>query len=151
MQMTFGEKVNVNAPISKVLDFAANIREISECIPDSEDFKQIDATKFTVKVRVNVGFFHGSFVINCTHVEQNEKHIVYDIEGRGIGGNVKVALTMDLRDIDGASTGITWNAKAEFSGIISGLSETVIKGLAKEKIDEIVANMRARVEKTTKN
>lgn len=147
MKMTLSDTVEVNAPIDAVMKFSTNLSEIASCIPTAQNFKQIDDKNFTVDVTVGVAFIRGIFEIRCTLVEQNLEHIVYNIEGAGIGSTIKIMLSLDPNPKSATSTEVKWTGDSELTGLVTGVSETVLRKVSDDKLKDIIANIKAKLEK----
>ncbi len=146
MKMAMSGKVIVNAPVDTALKFLTNLREIAMCVPTARDFNQIDDKNLTIKITLSIAFVNGVFEVKETLVEQSANRLVYNIEGRGIGSTIKETLTLDINPEGTAATELAWNADVELGGIVSGLSESVLRRISEDNVNEIITNVKARLE-----
>jgi carbon monoxide dehydrogenase subunit G len=151
MRFSLSDKIEVEIPIDTVLDFSTNLREVASCIPNMQDFNKIDEKSFTINVTFGVAFVKGIFAVKGTLVEQNPEHILYRIEGEGIGSSMKIMISIDLSRKGPASTEIAWRSDAELTGLVSGLSESVLRKVSEDNINGIIANFKANLEKSQKH
>lgn len=147
MRITFGGDLLIGAPQEKVLAFLNDLESVAVCIPDSDGFKKSGPKACTMNVRVGLGFVKGSFAVKCDIVESRQDAVSYRISSSGIGSNVNVLLSLKLKGKGQKSTDIAWASTADLSGLVSGVSETVIRKVTEEKIREIVANAKLKMEK----
>ncbi len=145
MQMDFNGRLSVKIPPGSAADFLSGAGNIASCIPDTSDFKQTGDRSFSVKVRVGIGFFKGIFDMNGTVTESTPSRKAFSIEGHGVGSRVKIEVSMDISGGADASD-ISWNAVFEISGLVGGVEEGVIRKIGQDRIDEILANAKARME-----
>jgi carbon monoxide dehydrogenase subunit G len=138
----------IQASVSRevVLAFIANPRMVSSCIPDSKNFNQKDEKNFTIDVSVGIGFVSGIFELIGSLNRIGDYQLTYNIEGAGIGSTVKVILLLDLKEST-VNTEILWNAELDLSGVVSGVSESILKKVSEEKIDKIIANVKTNLER----
>lgn len=147
MKLTLADKVGINTTTDSILRFSTNLSDIASCIPTAQDFKQIDSKNFTINVTVGVAFIRGIFNIKVTLTEQSTSSIVYNIEGGGIGSNVKLKLTLSPTQKSPSKAEVAWSADMEMSGLISGVSESVIRKVSEDKLEEIISNVKSKLEK----
>lgn len=144
MDIHFGDKIEIKAQIEKVRSLATNMKEVSECIPDLQDFMQADEKNFTMKIKAGIAFVQGVFSIKGSMNAQGNS-INYLMEGKGIGSTVRINLSVKISST-GQSTYAAWEADASIGGIAGGVSEGVIMKISEDKIGEIIENVRKKLE-----
>ncbi|MDE1860535.1 MAG: SRPBCC family protein [Candidatus Micrarchaeota archaeon] len=148
MRISLSGNAAMNAPVDKTFKFATTISQVGVCIPNVQDFKQLDGKNFTMNVVTGVAFIKGTFAVKGALTEQGENHVAYSVEWKGVGSTIKVNLSFNMSPKINGYTDVAWTADAEMSGLISGVSESVLRKVTEEKIEEIVANVKARLEKS---
>jgi carbon monoxide dehydrogenase subunit G len=146
MKITMADKLEINAPIGTALKFAVNLREVASCIPTMQNFIQIDDKNFTMDVTLGMAFIKGIFKIKGTMLEQQGKHLVYGIDGSGVGSTMSVTITFDMNSKSESTTQIEWSAVAELNGLVSGVSELVLRKVTGDEIEKIIANVKTHLE-----
>jgi len=144
MKVDFGGDEEFDAPIGKVRDFVMNIEKVASCIPDSSNFSRIDANHFTMSIEPGLGVVKGSLPLHCTLESKGENNYTYSLEGKGLGSEVKVTLSLNVYE-NGNSTGIKWESSIGINGIMEGIGETVIRKITKEYVEKIIANTRQKI------
>ncbi len=150
MQITLDGNMEISAPSSTTMSFLSNTRDVAACIPDSEGFTDIDGKKFTMKVRVGLGLVRGVFDMKGAIVDRQGNHIAYELNGRGIGSTAKITLALDVTEKAPGVTSAAWSSTFDLSGLISGVGAGIIKKVSDSKIEEIIINLKAHIESSTK-
>lgn len=146
MEIKHSDKVQIKASVARVSKFSTDLRAVSKCIPDAKDFKQIDDKSFTMNVDIGISIVRGTFGVKCSVVEIRNNHAVYNIEGSGIGSSAKITLSLDLKEKGKHLTEVDWSADARLEGLVSGVSEGIIRKISEEKIEEIIINIKKSIE-----
>lgn len=146
MKIAFSDNVDIAAPVSDVGKFISNPYEVAQCIPDASNISCTDGKDFSLDVRIGVAMISGTFKITGKLAEQSENIFVYEINGSGVGSTVGIKLSISLESIEGSKSRIKWGAEAQISGLVSGISESVIRKISEEKIKEIISNAKLRLE-----
>ena len=145
MQFKLSGEVIVSAPIVKVSALINDPSQVSSCIPDSRDFRKTDEKSFSVTTDLSLGAVSGSLAIRVEIEKQDQENVKYTITGSGLGSRAKIILKTSLSAKED-KTGISWEADAEFRGIVSGIGEQIIKNVTNEKVNGIIANMKEKLE-----
>jgi carbon monoxide dehydrogenase subunit G len=146
MKMAMFGNTEVDIPVGAALKFSINLGEIVMCIPTSHDFKQIDDKNSEIKITMDIAHIKGTFTIKTTLVEQTSNRLVYGMEGHGIGSTLKETLTIDLHKKSETATEVSWGADVELEGLVSGISESVLRKISENMINETIANIKAKLE-----
>ena len=146
MKMTISGITEIGVPIDSALKFSNNLREIAMCVPTAQDFNQIDDKNFTITITVGIAVMKGMFKVKTTLVEQTQNRLVYSMDGHGIGSTLKETLTLDLNSKSATTTEVSWNADMELHGLVSGVSEPVLRKISGDRISETIANIKSKLE-----
>lgn len=148
MKLNFNGSFELNVSAEKAFDFLTDPSSISGCIPDLEKLEVMDDKNFNAKIKVGVGFVRGSFDLKCSILELNRPaHSKVSIDGTGVPGKMKTQISFDLKKKSESSTLIEWAADSEISGLISGLGEIILRKTTEGKVQEILNNIKEKLEK----
>lgn len=143
MQVDFGGDEAFDAPIDKVRNFVVDIERVASCIPDSSNFSRIDDKHFTMSIEPGLGVVKGLLPLHCSLESRGENNYTYAIEGKGLGSEVKVSLSLNLYE-KGNSTGVKWKSSINIKGIMGGIGEAVIRKITQEYVEKIIANAKQK-------
>lgn len=144
MQTLMEGHESINVPIERLRAFMSDTSNIAKCIPDSKDFKKIDSSNFTISMEAGISVVRGAF--RFTGKASNlDDTFTYALSGKGLGSEVNITITISLSKLGDSSTGVVWKTTAQFSGIISGVSEPIIKNATNQKVAEIIEKLKAEL------
>ncbi|MEM3883979.1 MAG: SRPBCC domain-containing protein [Methanothrix sp.] len=144
MQTEFSGTIDLDAAPDKVKELISNTELVASCIPDSKDFKKLDATHFSITVNVGISMVRGPFKLSGI-TESMADYVQYSISGKGLGSEVDITIKLSVAGTGPSASRVTWSATAEFKGIISGVSEPIIRKITDEKVEEIASNLKAKL------
>ena len=144
MQTKFSGTIDLDAAPDKVKELISNTELVASCIPDSKDFKKVDAAHFLITVNVGISMVRGPFKLSGT-MESGQDYVQYSISGKGLGSEVAIKIKLGVAGTGPSTSRVTWSATAEFKGIISGVSEPIIRKITDQKVEEIASNLRAKL------
>ncbi len=144
MQTKFSGTIDLDAAPDKVKELISNTELVASCIPDSKDFKKVDAAHFLITVNVGISMVRGPFKLSGT-MESMADYVQYSISGKGLGSEVSITIKLSVAGKGQSASMVTWSATAEFKGIISGVSEPIIQKITDEKVEEIASNLKAKL------
>ena len=148
MQTKFSGTIDLDAGPEEVKNLISNVELVASCIPDSKDFKKLDSAHFSITINLGIGMVRGPFKLSGTVGTTEEGAARYSLSGKGLGSEVSISITLSVAGSGASSSKVSWDAVAEFSGIISGVSEPIIRKITDEKVEEIAANLKAKLEST---
>ena len=146
MRIQSNGSVSLGAEISTVRSFVLNPEEVFSCIPDASNFAKTGDQKFAVNISVGISVVKGTIKMDGAIARTGNDEVTYAFQGRGLGSTVKMSLSIKLSS-SGSSTLIDWKSDAEFTGIISGVSESIIRKVTDEKVSEIISKVKEKIEK----
>jgi carbon monoxide dehydrogenase subunit G len=141
MQTTIEGHESIDVPIDRLRAFMEDNSNIAKCIPDSKNFTNIDNSNFTIEIEAGISVVHGTFKFagNASH---DGDTYTYSLKGKGLGSDVSITITISLSALGNESTGVAWKTSAQFGGIISGVSEPIIKSVTNQKVAEIIDKLK---------
>ncbi|MCL4404926.1 SRPBCC domain-containing protein [Candidatus Marsarchaeota archaeon] len=140
MQTVIEGSEEINATVSKLKGFLSDTANIAKCIPDSKDFKKINDSNFSISIEAGISMVRGTFKLIGT-VQNSGNDYLYKLSGKGLGSEVNVSISVSLAE-NGPSTSVKWKTEASFTGIVSGVSEPIIKNITNQKVAQIVENLK---------
>ncbi len=140
MQTVMQGSEELDVPVDKLRTFLSDTSNLSRCIPDSSCFSKIDDSNFKVEIDAGISVVHDRFKVDG-RLEINGNAYTYELSGRGLGSSVKIRIMMELYD-KGGRTLIDWKTEAMLSGIVSGVSEPIIKDVINKKVIQIIERMK---------
>ncbi|MEM0154815.1 MAG: SRPBCC domain-containing protein [Methanothrix sp.] len=144
MQTEFSGTINLDAAPGDVKKLISDTELVASCIPDSKDFKKLDDSHFSITVNVGISMVRGPFKLSGT-MESLADYVQYSISGKGLGSEVSITIKLGVAGTGPSASKVTWSATAEFKGIISGVSEPIIRKITNEKVEEIASNLKAKL------
>lgn len=146
MRIQSDGSVVLGAEIATVRSFVLNPEEVFSCIPDASNFAKTGDRQFTINMGVGISVVKGTIRMDGSIAETGNDQVTYTFQGKGLGSTVKMSLSIKLSG-SGSSTSIDWKSDAEFTGIISGVSESIIRKATDEKVSEIISKVKEKIEK----
>ena len=146
MLISFKDKTEIKTSPQELISFLSDTKRIAGCIPDSKGFVRIDHVSFSVIVNLGVGIVKGDFRMDGKVNTISKDSLSYSLSGRGLGSEIRIKLDLFVEGAGNASV-LSWSADTELKGVISGVGEGILRGVAEEKIMGIVSNIRGSIEK----
>lgn len=144
MQTEISGEESVNVPIDRLKKFITDSANIAKCIPDSKDYKKISNSDFSISIDAGISVVRGTFKFHGTMSNEGNSY-TYMLSGKGLGSDVKVTIAISLSENAPDSTAISWKTTASFTGIISGVSEPIIKKVTYDKVKEITDRLKVEI------
>ena len=144
MQTKIDGSEELNVPIDRLRAFLSDTSNVAKCIPDSKDFHKIDNENFSISIEAGISVVHGTFKLNGTATMGDDSYL-YKLSGKGLGSEVHISISVALSKLSDSATSIKWSTEASFTGIISGVSEPIIKNVTKQKVAEIMEKLKSEL------
>lgn len=122
----------------KVMRFFLDHNKFINCIPDLESYETIDEKTFKARIKLELSFLKTKFDSLIKIEKISDNRISYSIDSKTIGSEVKINLIIEILE-----NKVIYNAKILLKGIITGLSENIIKSFTNKKIEELIKNINA--------
>lgn len=145
MQLT--GSVEIKASRDRVWDFVSDPQQVGLCGPGVQSIEAIDATHFTVKVRLNLGFFTTGLTSNVEILASEAPDLVV-IRAGGQAQGTAVDAIVDLR-LSGPAAGpttVAFSADVTISGAFAGVATRFLESGADKQLGQPLDCIRAKLE-----
>jgi carbon monoxide dehydrogenase subunit G len=126
---------------------ATDPKKFSKAIPDVKKVTVKDQNNFNVEFTVSLGPIRGTMKLDFTY-EKVEPYSFLSVVGKGSGLQSTVNVRIDAK-VTPSSTGskVDWAADLTVGGLVASVGGRLIESVTKDKITEIIENLRKIVEK----
>jgi carbon monoxide dehydrogenase subunit G len=126
---------------------ATDPNKFSKAIPDVKKVTVKDQNNFNVEFTVSLGPIRGTMKVDFTY-EKVEPYSFLSVVGRGSGLQSTVNVRIDAK-VTPSSTGskVDWAADLTVGGLVASVGGRLIESVTKDKITQIIENLRKIVEK----
>lgn len=105
---------------------------LMQCIPGCNTVNVIGEDRYEMGLKLQVGSVSGSYLGTVAIRDKREpEHFVLDIEGQGSIGYMKGSARFELTPVDDASTTLKYDGSGEVGGVVAGVGQRVLAGVAK--------------------
>jgi carbon monoxide dehydrogenase subunit G len=126
---------------------ATDPKKFSKAIPDVKKVTVKDQNNFNVEFTVSLGPIRGTLKVDFTY-EKVEPYSFLSVVGKGGGLQSIVNVRIDAK-VAPSSTGskVDWAADLTVGGLVASVGGRLIESVTKDKITQIIENLRKIVEK----
>jgi carbon monoxide dehydrogenase subunit G len=126
---------------------ATDPKKFSKAIPDVKKVTVKDQNNFNVEFTVSLGPIRGTLKVDFTY-EKVEPYSFLSVVGKGGGLQSTVNVRIDAK-VAPSSTGskVDWAADLTVGGLVASVGGRLIENVTKDKITEVIENLRKIVEK----
>jgi carbon monoxide dehydrogenase subunit G len=126
---------------------ATDPKKFSKAIPDVKKVTVKDQNNFNVEFTVSLGPIRGTLKVDFTY-EKVEPYSFLSVVGKGSGLQSTVNVRIDAK-VTPSSTGskVDWAADLTVGGLVASVGGRLIESVTKDKITQIIENLRKIVEK----
>jgi carbon monoxide dehydrogenase subunit G len=126
---------------------ATDPKKFSKAIPDVKKVTVKDQNNFNVEFTVSLGPIRGTLKVDFTY-EKVEPYSFLSVVGKGGGLQSTVNVRIDAK-VAPSSTGskVDWAADLTVGGLVASVGGRLIESVTKDKITEVIENLRKIVEK----
>ena len=143
--MKFEGKYIFKAPREKVWQVLLDPKILAQCMPGCEDLKEIGPDQYEASVKVGVAAVKGTYKAKISIKDkQPPSHYVLSGQGSGGPGFMQGDMAIDLEQ-EGGETLLKFSTDAKVGGLIAGVGQRMIGGIAKMMIDQFFKKMESFV------
>lgn len=143
--MKFEGKYTFKAPREKVWQVLLDPKILAQCMPGCEDLKEIGPDQYEASVKVGVAAVKGTYKAKISIKDkQPPSHYVLSGQGSGGPGFMQGDMAIDLEQ-EGGETLLKYSTDAKVGGLIAGVGQRMIGGIAKMMIDQFFKKMESFV------
>lgn len=140
-------KYVLKRPRIQVWEFISNPEAIAKCLPDLQSLEVKDPKQFTVTVKLGIAFVRGNFKFDFRLLDQTPpSHSRFEAIGKGAGVSVRLNASMDLKEVDSATTELAWQTDAELGGLLGEVSPTLIQSTTKKFTQQFFECVKSKLE-----
>jgi carbon monoxide dehydrogenase subunit G len=105
---------------------------LMHCIPGCNTVNAIGEDRYEMGLKLQVGSVSGSYLGTVALRDKREpEFFVLEVEGEGSIGFMKGSARFVLAPVDDASTTIKYEGSGEVGGVVAGVGQRVLSGVAK--------------------
>ncbi|HEY1266704.1 MAG TPA: carbon monoxide dehydrogenase subunit G [Candidatus Binatia bacterium] len=124
------------APRDRVWQVLQDPKVMAQCMPGCEEMKEIGPDQFEATMKVGVASVKGTYKGKVAIKDKRApEHYVLSGEGAGGPGFMKGDVAIDLED-RGGETLLKYSTDAKVGGIIAGLGQRMVGGVARMLVDQ---------------
>lgn len=140
--MNLSGEARLNAPVAQVYAALNDPAILVRTIPGCQRLEQVGTDAYQARVLAGVATIKGTFDGDVRLTDHNEPHsFTLHASGTGAPGTVSAIAHVRLStDHDGA-TMLRYDAEATIGGVIAGVGQRMITGVAKKTAAEFFANV----------
>lgn len=145
--MQFSESLEINAPRDRVWAFVSDPRQVGWCGPGVQSIEAIDATNFTAKARLNLGFFTTGLTVNLEVLDaEAPDRVVIRAGGQAQGTVVDATVELRLSGPAAGPTTLDFSADLAISGSFASVATRFLETNAEGQIGQPLDCIRAKLE-----
>ncbi len=124
------------APREKVWRALLDPKVMAECMPGCEGLKEIAPDQYEATMKIGVASVKGAYKGKISVKDKRPpEHYVLSGEGSGGPGFMQADVAIDLED-RGGETVLRYSTDAKVGGLIAGMGQRMIGGVAKMIVDQ---------------
>jgi len=147
--MQLAGKQVLNAAPSKIWDILMNPDTLAKIVPGISSLEKIGENAYKSTLALKLGPVNGSFSGNL-HMEdiQEQKGFVLKVQQNSKIGNANAGIQIDLVPVEENKTELSFNGDAKLSGLLAGLGQRVLGGVAGTLTKQFFSNMEKELDAT---
>ncbi|MDO1445682.1 carbon monoxide dehydrogenase subunit G [Rhodocytophaga aerolata] len=140
MQLT-GKQV-LNAAPSKVWEKLMDTPTLARIVPGITKLEQTGENAYTSTIQIKMGPVNGSFSGNLQMQDITEPtNFTLKVQQNSKIGNANAAIKVDLIPLNGEQTEVAFDGDAKLSGLLAGMGQRVISGVANTLTKQFFSNL----------
>jgi carbon monoxide dehydrogenase subunit G len=145
MQLT--GNVEIKAPRERVWAFVSDPRQVGWCGPGVQSIEALDATHFTAKANLKLGFFTTGLTVDLEVLDtQPLERVVIRATGHAQGTAVDATTTLNLTGPAAGPTTVAFEADVSISGSFAGVATRFLESGGEEQLGQPLDCIRAKLE-----
>jgi carbon monoxide dehydrogenase subunit G len=146
MQLT-GKHV-VNAAPEKIWDMLMDTDTLARIVPGISRLEKTGDNTFKSVLEIKLGPVSGSFTGSLQLEEITmQKGFTLKVQQNSKIGNANAAIKIDLLPVDTGQTEIAFNGDVKMTGLLAGMGQRVMGGVANTLTKQFFANLEKELEK----
>lgn len=129
----------------EVWDIFQDPKALEKSFPGIDEFKEAGEDQWEATVTMGVAAIKGSYSVKIGMSDKIEpSHYKLSIEGSGKPGWVKAEGLFDLEE-EGANTRVVYDLDAQVGGLVAGVGQRLLSGVAKMIFKQFFSNMEKQL------
>jgi uncharacterized protein len=138
--MRIAGNATLRAPVETVYDALRDPRVLVRTIPGCERLEQVGEDAYQMTVTAGVASVRGTYAGDVRLTDHRAPHgFVLRASGSGAPGTVSADVTVDLAPGEDGTTVLSYDADAVVGGMIGGVGQRLLTGVAKRTAGEFFA------------
>jgi carbon monoxide dehydrogenase subunit G len=138
--MRIAGNATLHAPVEAVYAALRDPRVLVRTIPGCERLEQVGEDAYSMTVTAGVASVRGSYAGDVRLTDQRAPHgFVLRASGSGAPGTVSADVAVDLAPGDDGTTVLSYDADAVVGGMIGGVGQRLLTGVARRTAGEFFA------------
>ena len=150
MKLDIGGEETLAAPIAEVWRLINDPAVLTRCIPGCKSMTQTAPDTYAVDMQLKVASVSGSFAGAVALADKAEPtRCRLTLSGGGTLGHAKGEASLELSALDAASTKLIYKGEGEIGGLVAGVGQRILKGVAKHLVGQFFTQFRKVTAETT--
>ncbi len=142
--MKVGGEASLHASVAQVWNALNDPNILVQTIPGCERLESFDRDAYRMTVTAGVASIKGAYDGEVRITDQHEpSSFVLHASGSGAPGTVSADVVVTLADAGDGTTRLTYDADAVVGGMVGGVGQRVLSGVAKKTAGEFFRNVDA--------
>jgi uncharacterized protein len=138
--MRIAGNATLRAPVETVYDALRDPRMLVRTIPGCERLEQVGEDAYQMTVTAGVASVRGTYAGDVRLTDHRAPHgFVLRASGSGAPGTISADVTVDLAPGENGTTVLSYDADAVVGGMIGGVGQRLLTGVAKRTAGEFFA------------
>jgi uncharacterized protein len=138
--MRIAGNATLRAPVETVYDALRDPRMLVRTIPGCERLEQVGEDAYQMTVTAGVASVRGTYAGDVLLTDHRAPHgFVLRASGSGAPGTISADVTVDLAPGENGTTVLSYDADAVVGGMIGGVGQRLLTGVAKRTAGEFFA------------
>jgi carbon monoxide dehydrogenase subunit G len=138
--MKISGDATLNAPVAQVYEALVDPAVLVRTLPGCRRLEQTGDDTYKATVLAGVGSIKGTFAGEVRLTDRDAPHsFTLHASGAGGPGTVSAVARVSLADADGGGTLLRYDADATVGGVIGGVGQRMLTGVARRTADEFFA------------
>lgn len=146
MKMDIGGEETFDVPIETLWTALNNPAVLKQCIPGCQDMIDEGNDHFRLVLNLKVAAVGGSFEGKISLSDKQPlSQCQVAVSGAGTLGHGEGAATFTLTAVPAGGTSMRYSGEGEIGGLVAGVGQRILKGVAKHLIGQFFKALRAQV------
>jgi uncharacterized protein len=143
-----GERT-VAAPRQALWDLLNDPQVLMQCIPGCNSVTPLGEDRYEMGLKLQVGSVSGSYAGTVAIRDKRmPEYFVLEVEGQGSIGFMKGSARFELTPADETSTALKYDGSGEVGGVVAGVGQRVLSGVAKFLVGQFFKSLDKQVAAT---